>query len=287
MVLASEIAAKFNLQLIGDDCTISDIGKSHSNEANHLYWLRSSDHLKSITNGVVIVSVMLKNQLLLDCKITYLLTSESPRLIFAKTANQFFPELLIDSLINNVDSYRKNTKIFISDYCFIGKNVEIGNGTIIHPNTTIYANTIIGKNCIIMSNCSIGSTGIGFEFEEDKIYKFPQVGNVIIEDGVEIGPNSTIRRGALGSTIIRKETKIGSLTNIGHNCIINEQALLTGNCIIAGSSIIGKKAFIGVNAVIKNKVKIGANATVGMGSNVICDIPDGEVWAGVPAKKLK
>ena len=283
MELSSKIAKRFNLQFEGADQIVKRIGNPAFPSQNNLFWVDSLLNANKITCGVIICpnSFVVERQ----PNLTILKTTDSPRLVFSKIVNKFFPELFIDSLINYSDFHKKRSNITVGEYCYIGKNVTIGSGSIIHPNTTIYSNTVIGERCVIMSNSSIGTTGIGFEREGETMYKFPQIGNVVIGNDVEIGPNCTIRRGALGSTILKDNVKIGSLTNIGHNCVINDRVLITGSTCIAGSSIIENDVFIGVNVSIKNKVIVGSNATIGMGSVVIEDIPEGEIWMGIPAKK--
>ena len=165
----------------------------------------------------------------------------------------------------------------------------MGEGCIIHDNVSIYPNTVIGKKCVIKSFASIGTEGLGQEFDSsiNSYVKFPQVGGVQIGDDVEIGPYSTIRRSALGSTTVNHGTKIGSYCNIGHNCDIGKNCLLTSNVIIAGSSSIEDNVFMGIGALIRNKVKVSKNSTIGLGAVVVKNVPENETWVGNPAKKLK
>jgi UDP-3-O-[3-hydroxymyristoyl] glucosamine N-acyltransferase len=252
---------------------------------NTVLWTKLEAIYQQISTGVLVAPIELKGKELPG--VTYLYCEKSPRLIFARILNTFFQHLIYDDLKNHVEEYRKNPDIQIADNCFIAENVKIGKGTVIYPNTTIFSGTVIGKNCQINANCSISTIGLGFEYDGDEIVKFPQLGGVIIGDDVEIGPNTTIRRGALGNTIIKNGCKIGSLSNIGHNTIIGEQSILTTQCVVGGSSVIGDKVFMGINAITRNKIKVGNNVNIGMGSVITRDIPDNVVVYGNPAKVIR
>ena len=175
-----------------------------------------------------------------------------------------------------------------SPFAIISKNSEIGEGTIIHHNTVIYSKTKIGRQCVINTNVSIGTEGLGLEFDKSKncYVKIPQIGSVNIGDQVEIGPNSTIRRSAIGETKIGNGTKIGSMCNIGHNCVLGQNNLLTSNVILGGSSKVGNDVYFGISSTIRNRVKIGDSVVIGQGAVVVKDIPDGETWVDNPAKKI-
>ncbi|MFW5886715.1 MAG: UDP-3-O-(3-hydroxymyristoyl)glucosamine N-acyltransferase, partial [Bacteroidota bacterium] len=132
-----------------------------------------------------------------------------------------------------------NVKIY--PHCYIGDNVQIGDNTIIYPGVKIYEDCSIGSNCIIHAGVVIGSDGFGFAPQAGSNYKkIPQVGNVIIEDEVEIGSNSTIDRATMGSTIIRKGVKLDNLIQVAHNVEIGENTAIAAQSGISGSSKIGK-----------------------------------------------
>lgn len=145
-----------------------------------------------------------------------------------------------------------------------------------------------GKDCIIHESVIIGSPGCGFiKNEKGEWENFPHIGGVIIGDNVEIQANSCVDRGSLGDTIIGNGVKIDNLVHIAHNVEIGENTIITACAMIAGSVKIGKNCWIAPNASIMNGIIIGDNVTVGLGAVVLKDIPSGETWAGVPAKKLK
>jgi len=142
---------------------------------------------------------------------------------------------------------------------------------------------------VIKTHVSLGTEGLGLELdkETDEFVKFPQLGGVILEDNVEIGPTSTVRRSALDDTIIMSGTKIGSLVNVGHNCIIGRNCILTCQIVTSGSSVIGNNVFMGVNSVVKNGVNIGNDVTIGQGAVVTKHVPDGKTFVGNPAEDIE
>lgn len=267
---------------------IDSLLNSSTNKSICLSWARDISNLKKTKSGAVICCREAYQKIKPKKNVEYLVV-ENPRLAFAKVVHKFFSDLTPDYFTNSHNIHRDNEKLKIGSNVFIGENVKIGDGCIIHDNVSIYSNSIIGKNCIINAFSSIGTEGLGQEFDSmtDSYVKFPQIGGVKIGDNVEIGPYSTIRRSALGTTVINMGTKIGSYCNIGHNCIIGKNCLLTSNVIIAGSSIIEDNVFLGIGALIRNKIKVSKNATIGLGAVVVKNIPENETWIGNPAKKIK
>ena len=147
---------------------------------------------------------------------------------------------------------------------YIGDNVKIGDHSIIHPGVKIYKNTQIGNHCEIQSGAVIGSDGFGFAPQEDGTYKaIPQLGNVVIEDNVSIGSNTTIDCATMGSTIIKKGVKIDNLVQIAHNVIIGENTVIASQTGISGSTEIGKNCVIAGQAGIVGHVKIADNTSIG------------------------
>ena len=135
----------------------------------------------------------------------------------------------------------------------------------------------------IHAGTSIGADGYGYVFDQGQQLKVLQLGNVIIHDDVEIGANTCIDRGALGSTVIGRGTKIDNLVQVAHNVVMGEGCLILGQCGIAGSTKIGSFTVVAAQAGIGGPLKIGSQVIVGGKSAVIHDIPDGEKWLGIPA----
>ncbi|WP_374550083.1 UDP-3-O-(3-hydroxymyristoyl)glucosamine N-acyltransferase [Flavobacterium sp.] len=175
-----------------------------------------------------------------------------------------------------------NVKIYPN--CFIGDNVTLGDNTILFAGVRIYSESTIGKNCTIHSGCIIGSDGFGFAPAEDGTYsKVPQIGNVIIEDNVDIGACTTIDRATLGSTIIRKGVKLDNQIQIAHNVEIGENTVIASQTGIAGSTKIGKNCMIGGQVGIVGHITIGDRVRIQAQSGIGKSIPDGETIQGSPA----
>lgn len=145
--------------------------------------------------------------------------------------------------------------------CSISAGVQIGRDCEIYPNVTIYANTTIGDRVIVHGGAVLGSDGFGYVRDRTtgRYEKFPQVGKLVIEDDVEIGANSTIDRGALDETRIRRGAKIDNLVHIGHNCDIGEDVVIAAQTGLSGSIVVEKGAVLG------GQVGIGEHATIGEG----------------------
>jgi UDP-3-O-[3-hydroxymyristoyl] glucosamine N-acyltransferase len=175
-----------------------------------------------------------------------------------------------------------NVKIYPN--CFIGDNVSIGDNCIFFAGVKIYSETEIGNNCNFHSGCVVGSDGFGFApTEEGTFNKIPQIGNVIIEDDVEIGANTTIDRATLGITLIRKGVKLDNHIQIAHNVEIGENTVIAAQTGIAGSTKIGSNCLIGGQVGIAGHLTIGNNVRVQAQSGIGKNIPDGEIIQGSPA----
>lgn len=166
---------------------------------------------------------------------------------------------------------------------YIGKGVKIGKNCKIDSGARIYDYCIIGDNCIIHSNTVIGGDGFGFQPTREGFKKIPQLGNVIIEDNVEIGSNCSIDRATIGSTTIGKGTKIDNLIQIAHNVKIGENNVIASQTGIAGSTIIGDWNQIGGQVGIVGHIKIGSQVKIQAQSGVNSHVNDKETVYGSPA----
>ena len=168
--------------------------------------------------------------------------------------------------------------------CYIGDGVEIGEGTRIYPGVKIYEGCRIGRNCIIHSGAVIGADGFGFAPKPDGTFaKIPQLGNVVIEDDVEIGANTCIDRAKTEATIIRHGVKLDNLIQVGHNVEIGANTVSSAQMGIAGTSKIGANCFVAGQVGIADHVNIGDRVRIGSKTGIDKDVPDGEMRFGYPA----
>lgn len=164
-----------------------------------------------------------------------------------------------------------NVKIY--PHCYIGDNVTIGNNCTFYSGVKLYHDTVIGNDCTIHASTVLGSDGFGFAPNSDNNYKkVPQIGNVVIEDNVEIGSNTSIDRATMGSTIIRKGAKLDNLVQIAHNVEIGENCVLAGGSFVAGSSKLGKNVMMGGQAGVVGHIKVADGVKIagqsGVGSSI-------------------
>ena len=221
--------------------------------------------------------------------------------LFYPNADLDYPDLNLSDSNLIKDAY---PKVKFGKNVMIGKNVNIGKDSFVGSNSIIESNVSIGSNCIIGSSvvlknalisnnvhiqdgCKIGIKGFGFIPIPEKNLRIPNIGNVIIEEGVEIGANSTIDRGSLSNTFVGKNTFIDNQVHIAHNVRIGKNCMIAGQVGFAGSTTIGDNVLIGGQAGLSGHLKIGNNVKIGGGSGVINDIPDNQQVMGYPAVSLK
>lgn len=178
-----------------------------------------------------------------------------------------------------------NCKIYPNTY--IGDNVTLGDNCIVYPHVTIYEDCIIGNNCILHAGCVIGSDGFGFAPEGESYKKIPQLGNVILEDNVEIGANTTIDRAVMDSTIIRKGVKLDNLVQIAHNVEVGENTVMAAQVGIAGSTKVGRHCMFGGQVGLSGHIHIADNVILGAQCGVISDVKEQTTLLGAPAINAK
>lgn len=166
----------------------------------------------------------------------------------------------------------------------LGADCQIGDDSRLFPRVTLYPGCRVGRRVRIHAGAVLGSDGYGYVFDNGVHRKVPQVGNVIVQDDVEIGANVTIDRGALGSTVVGRGTKIDNLVQVGHNVVLGEHCLLVAQVGIAGSARLGNYVTVAGQAGVVGHLKIGDRVVIAAQSGVINDIPAGEKWFGAPAR---
>lgn len=204
------------------------------------------------------------------------------------------------------DSAIVGENVYVGAFAYIGKNVKIGNdvkiypqvylgdnvqvqaGSVLYSGVKIYHDCQIGKDCIIHSGVVVGGDGFGFAPQSDGTYKkIPQLGNVIIENNVEVGANTTIDRAAIGSTIIRQGVKLDNLVQVAHNVEIGENTVMAALVGIAGSSKVGRNCMFGGQVGIGGHISIGDNSSIGAQSGIISNVKPESKIIGSPAIPVK
>ncbi len=167
---------------------------------------------------------------------------------------------------------------------YIGDNVTIGDGAILYAGVKVYAGCKVGKQCILHSGVVIGADGFGFEPDAQGVnQKIPQIGNVIIEDDVEIGANTTIDRAMMGSTIVRKNVKVDNLVQIAHNVEVGESTFLCAQVGIAGSSKVGKHCILTGQVGVAGHIEVTDNCIFGAQTGVASSVRKPGMYQGYPA----
>ena len=231
------------------------------------------------------------------------IVSREAQAIWARAAQVFHHPLTLDSALSLADAAEDDT-VVLEPGVVLGNGVHIGRGSRIGANTVIGPGVQIGRDCQIGSNVSIGfaligdrvrlyagarigEAGFGAAGSSAGPIDIPQLGRVIIQDGVTIGANTCIDRGAYDDTVIGENSKIDNLVMIGHNCVIGRNVLMAAHTGISGSVTVGDNVMFGGQAGVGDHITIGTGARVAGGAGVLADIPAGETWSGYPAKPLR
>ena len=309
---ASQIAAIVNGEIIGSSSVIvTDLAKIEEGQEGTLSFLSNPKYEEFIYTTKS--SICIVNKDFIPVKPLPL----SLTLIKVENSYTCFAQLL--ELYDNLNkkeakieqpSFIDNSAVIGSDlylgaFAYIGKNVEIGNNvviypnvylgdnvkigsnTVLHPGVSIYFGCKIGENCIIHAGTVVGSDGFGFAPNSEGVFqKIPQIGNVIIENNVEIGSNCAIDRATMGSTFIREGVKIDNLCQIAHNVDIGENSALAALVAVAGSAKIGKRVMIGGQAAINGHLSIADDTKIVGQSGVVKTVKEAVTLMGTPAIPL-
>lgn len=171
----------------------------------------------------------------------------------------------------------------IHPHVCLGDEVKVGNNTTLHSGVKVYTECVIGNDCIIHAGSVIGADGFGFAPKDGDYIKVPQIGNVVIEDNVEIGANTCIDRATMGSTFIRKNVKLDNLIQIAHNVEIGEGSAFAAQVGIAGSAKVGKHCIMGGQAAVAGHISVGDQVMVGAKAGVTHTLTPNQIVLGLPA----
>jgi len=205
-----------------------------------------------------------------------------PKASISATA-QLGKDLTVFPFVTIGDGCRIGDRVTLYPGVCVGDHSSIGDDSVLHPNVSVYAGMVIGQRVILHSGVVVGSDGFGYAKEGKKNLKIPQVGKVIIEDDVEIGANTSIDRGALGNTVIRRGVKIDNLVQIAHNVVIGEDSIIVAQVGISGSTKIGSNVTLAGQVGLAGHIQIGDNVQVGAQSGVGQDLPPSQAYSGSPA----
>lgn len=309
---ASQIAAIVNGEIIGSSSVIvTDLAKIEDGKEGTLSFLSNpkyEEFIYTTKSSICIVNKDFNPLKTLPLSLT-LIKVENSYSCFAqllelydnlnkKEAKIEQPSFIDNSAVIGSDLYLgafayigKNVEIgknvVIYPNVYLGDNVMIGSNTVLHPGVSIYFGCKVGENCIIHAGTVVGSDGFGFAPDSEGVFqKIPQIGNVIIENNVEIGSNCAIDRATMGSTFIREGVKIDNLCQIAHNVDIGKNSALAALVAVAGSAKIGKRVMIGGQAAINGHLSIADDTKIVGQSGVVKTVKEAVTLMGTPAIPL-
>ncbi len=301
-----EIAQYLNGELHGPaDLQISGPGKidaAHEGEITFLANLKYKHHLNDTKASAVIVDGEVKDEridlphiVVPDAYIGFVQVLR----LFDQPQYTYFEGVSDRAWV--ADSAQIATSARVAPLAYIGPDVKIGERTVIYPGVVILKNVEIGDDCILYPNvsvrefcrignrvilqngCVIGSDGFGFAPNKGEYLKIPQLGNVIIEDDVELGANTTIDRATTGSTVIKKGTKLDNLVQIAHNVVVGEHTVMAAQSGVAGSTTVGKHVTIGGQVGVAGHIQIGDESMIGAQAGVTKTLKEKGIYWGTPA----
>lgn len=307
---AQQIASLINGEVDGDEnATVNNLSKIEEGKPKTLSFLGNPKYEEFIYDtdaSIVIVYKTFKPEKPLKATCT-LIRVEDPRESFAKLL-ELYNQIQNNKVGIEQPAYISNSAkmgegcyigafSYLGDQVVIGKNVKIfpntvvgdkttiGDNTILYAGVKIYTGTIIGANCTVHAGAVIGSDGFGFTPNSENNYnKVPQIGNVVLEDNVEVGANTAIDRATLGSTIIRRGVKLDNLIQIAHNVEVGENTVIAGQAAIAGSTKVGKNCMIGGQVGIVGHIKIADGVKIAAQSGVAQSIEkENDIVQGSPS----
>ncbi|NPA12588.1 MAG: UDP-3-O-(3-hydroxymyristoyl)glucosamine N-acyltransferase [Aquificae bacterium] len=297
----SEIAKQFDGQLIGEDKEIKGLKSITTAEEGDLTFITEEKHLKQLKESKA-TAVLTPFKLEIDIPQVVV---KQPNRVFYKLIDIMYPTSHptgISPKASVGEGAKVGEDVYIGDFtfihptaeignnvkiypnCYIGERVKIGDNTVIYPNVVLLKDVEVGKDVILQPGCVIGGDGFGYYQEGGKHKKITHIGKVVIQDGVEIGANTTIDRAMLDKTVIKSGTKIDNLVMVAHNCEIGENTILVSQVGIAGSSKVGNNVILAGQVGVADHITIGDNVVVTAQSGVSKDLEPNKVYgSGLPA----
>jgi UDP-3-O-[3-hydroxymyristoyl] glucosamine N-acyltransferase len=298
-----EIAEGIGGRLVGDGTILVDGVTNLDTAAADQITFADEKHFEEAAKCRAAAVILPEGGPSLTCPVIY---TADPRAAFAKLLAFFTPKLEFPRGISSeahigkdvqmgkdvvimplavVDDHAKiGDHVTLYPHTYIGQHAQVGDDTVIYANVVVREYCKVGKRCIIQPAAVIGSDGFGFTTKDGVHTKVPQVGNVILEDDVEIGANDGIDRATTGSTLIGHGTKVDNLVHIGHNCKIGPNCLIVAQTGISGSTVVGHNVTFGGQVGTVGHIEIGANSLYAARSGIIGNMPEGYFGAGFPVQ---
>lgn len=302
-ILLSELARRFSLELVGDDREVSGVNTLEAAGPGELSFLANpkyADRLATTKAEAVIVSKRHAGD------VPRALVSDNPYLSLARVASLFAPEqgfippgihplafVHDDATVADDASIHPfavvgprsviGAKARLFPHVYVGEDCVVGEGCTLFPGVTLMSGVRLGKGVTCHPGAVLGSDGFGFAQGPEGLVKVPQIGPVVIGDGVEIGANTAIDRGSLGTTEIRAGAKVDNLCQVAHNVRVGEHSILVAQVGVSGSTTIGRGVILAGQAGVVGHLKIGDGAMVGAQAGVGQDLPPGARVSGSPA----
>lgn len=296
-----EIAVLIGAEYSGIDITVTSMNTLKLAKKDEISFLSDSKYEKELSEtraaAVILpaskVSLLPEGVIALISDEPYMSVANLSRYFAKPIADETAPAKIAEGTVVYPTAHIENGAVVgkgctIMSGAYIGTNVRIGNNVILNPNVVVYRDCVIGDNVILHAGSVIGSDGFGYAHtktgEHVKLY---QNGNVILEDDVEIGSNTTVDCAVFGSTIIKKGSKIDNLVQIGHNCIIGEHSIMVAQSGVAGSTVLGRNVVMGGQSATAGHLSIAPFTTLAARSGVTKSITKGGVYGGFPLMEHK
>lgn len=306
-ITARDLAEQLGADVVGDgDVVLSGVAKIEEASPGEVSFVANPQYRKFLDTTQA--SAVIVKEAPEGGSLTYLV-AEDPYRAFLQTLRYFHPEAPkpepgVHPTASVAEGVKLGDNVVIGPNCVIEEGVEIGEGTVLralcfvgrdtkigsncyfHSRVTIREGCVIGERVILQDGCVVGSDGFGFAPGEEGYLKIPQVGNVILEDDVEIGANTTIDRATLGRTVVRRGAKIDNLVQLAHNVEVGSDTVIAAQTGVAGSSRVGAKSMLGGQVGISGHIKLSDQIMIAAQSGVTKDPGPGKIIAGYPAREI-